>query len=62
MSKFGFQQEAVQSLLDIAVECVLMDDRQYEDFKTDALQSCEEKAKPFLRWVLSIIDAERREG
>ncbi len=52
-------QEALREIQKIAAECVLMDARQYKDFRAGALQACDEKAKPFLCSVLSIIDTEK---
>jgi hypothetical protein len=60
MDRADFRQRALQRISELAAECVLMDARQYEDFKTGATQACDDKAKPFLCQVLSIIDTVRR--
>lgn len=60
MDRADFRQWALREILEITAECLLMGTRQYEDFKTGTLQACDEKAKPFLCQVLSVIDTARR--
>ena len=55
-------QGALREMWEIAAESVLMDARRYEDCRVGALRACDEKAKPFLCRVLSIIDAKREDG
>ena len=45
----------------LAAECLAMDAQGYEEFKCEIVEECDQRAKRFLRAVLSTIDRVREE-
>ena len=46
---------------ELAVECVVMDARDHEEFKYEVIEECDPRAKGSLSAVLSVIDRVKEE-